>query len=370
MAITQLTIEGFRSLKHVEWSPARLNVLIGPNGAGKSNLLRALRLLRSAASGTLRDAILSAGGMGALTWDSSARRISWSVALAPRNAMHYQLAIDRIGAGAEYVVTHEFLNDRYVSIVRDGDKVLLDGKPVPLNRSDSERETALHFLRFDSQVDAAGARFRGLAIYHDLNVHEDAPVRQAAIARRETTLAPDGQNLVAVLHTLYSSDRTFKETLNDAMRTAFGREFEELLFPPAADQRVDMRIRWRSLGAEQSTANLSDGTLCFLMLVTILASPGNGEVIAIDEPELGLHPNMLPIIAELAQQASERTQVIFTTHSPQFLDAFSEPPATTVMTLENGESKLEMLSGKDLEEWLKRYSLGELFRSGELEAMV
>ncbi|MGZ5474234.1 MAG: AAA family ATPase, partial [Thermoanaerobaculia bacterium] len=115
---------------------------------------------------------------------------------------------------------------------------------------------------------------------------------------------------------------------------------------------------------------LSDGTLRFLMLVTILASPHTGELIAIDEPELGLHPNMLPIIAELAQQTSERTQVIFTTHSPQFLDAFPEPPATTVVTLENGESKFEMLSGEDLKEWLERYTLGELFRSGELEAMV
>jgi predicted ATPase len=154
------------------------------------------------------------------------------------------------------------------------------------------------------------------------------------------------------------------------MRTAFGREFEELLFPPAAEQRVDMRIRWRSLRTEQSTASLSDGTLRFLMLVTVLASPANNEVIAIDEPELGLHPHMLPIITELAQRASEQTQVVFTTHSPQFLDAFAEPPATTVVTLQNGESKLEMLSGKDLEEWLKRYTLGELFRSGELEAMV
>ena len=123
MAITQLTIEGFRSLKRVEWSPARLNVLIGPNGSGKSNLLRALRLLRSAADGTLKDSVLSSGEMGALVWDSRARRIAWSVTL-DGNHLLYDLALDRIGTGAEYLVEHEhLLNGELALIRRTGDQL-------------------------------------------------------------------------------------------------------------------------------------------------------------------------------------------------------------------------------------------------------
>lgn len=373
MAITHLTIEGFRSLKRVEWSPAPLNVLIGPNGSGKSNLLRGLRLLRSAARGTLHDDILASGGMGALVWDSRAQLIMWNVTLANK-PLHYRLALQRLGSGAEYVIARELLqerNDQETLIDRHSRQVTIYAEQLDLSlRPNAERETALHFGRYDKKVDAVGERLRSIAVYHDLNVHEGAPLRQASLARRETTLSADGHNLIPVLHTLYSTDRAFKETMNNAMSAAFGREFEELIFPPAADQRVDMRIRWRSLRTEQSTANLSDGTLRFLMLVAILAAPTDNEVIAIDEPELGLHPHMLPIIAELAQQASERSQIIFTTHSPQFLDAFAEPPATTVVTLENGESKFEMLAGQDLAAWLQRYTLGELFRSGELEAMV
>jgi predicted ATPase len=370
MAITHLNIEGFRSLKLVKWWPAALNVLIGPNGSGKSNLLRALRLLRSAADGSLSDAVISSGGMGALVWDSSARRVAWFVAMGA-NDFQYELAIDRIGAGAEYVISEERLwaERREPVIDRDDASAILGDREITVSPA-LTRETLLQFARYDAAVEAVGERLRTIAVYHDLNVSENAPLRQAAIARREMTLAPDGQNLIAVLHTLYSTNRGFKETLNNAMQTAFGREFEELMFPPAADQRIDMRIRWRSLRTEQSTASLSDGTLRFLMLVTILASPATGEVVAIDEPELGLHPHMLPIIAELAQQVSERTQVIFTTHSPQFLDAFTEPPTVTVVTSENGESKLEVRSGNDLTAWLERYTLGELFRSGELEAMV
>jgi predicted ATPase len=101
-----------------------------------------------------------------------------------------------------------------------------------------------------------------------------------------------------------------------------------------------------------------------------LASPSPPPLIAIDEPETGLHPSMLPIIAEYAVDAAMRTQVIFTTHSPQFLDAFVDTkPTTTVAKWENGETTLKVLADEQLDYWLKEYSLGALFKSGELEGM-
>jgi predicted ATPase len=208
------------------------------------------------------------------------------------------------------------------------------------------------------------------AIYHDLHVHRDAIIRQAAVARVEKQVEPDGQNLIPVLHTLYTDDRDFKKDINTAMRAAFGDDFDELVFPPAADQRIQLRIRWKSLKREQSAADLSDGTLRFLLLLTILASPSPPPLIAIDEPETGLHPSMFPIIAEYAVDATSRTQVIFTTHSPQFLDAFIDTkPTTTVAKWENGETALKVLEGEQLDYWLREYTLGALFRSGELEGM-
>lgn len=105
------------------------------------------------------------------------------------------------------------------------------------------------------------------------------------------------------------------------MKAAYGDDFEELVFPPAADQRIQLRVRWKSLKREQTAADLSDGTLRFLFLLTVLASPSPAALVAIDEPETGLHPAMLPIVAEYAVDASSRTQVILTTHSPQLLDA-------------------------------------------------
>jgi len=103
----------------------------------------------------------------------------------------------------------------------------------------------------------------------------------------------------------------------------------------------------------------------------VLGSPSLAPVIAIDEPETGLHPAMLPLIAEFAVEASRRSQIIFTTHSPQFLDAFTDPqPTTTVAKWANGETTLHTLDADQLDYWLKEYSLGSLFKSGELEQMA
>jgi predicted ATPase len=108
-----------------------------------------------------------------------------------------------------------------------------------------------------------------------------------------------------------------------------------------------------------------------LLLIAILANPTPGELIAIDEPEVSLHPSMLPIIAEHAAEAARRTQVILTTHSTQLLDAFSEmQPTTTVAQWQDGSTHLAIVDSEELARWLQTYSLGALFRTGELEGMV
>jgi len=105
-------------------------------------------------------------------------------------------------------------------------------------------------------------------------------------------------------------------------------------------------------------------------MLTVLANPNPPPLIAIDEPETGLHPCMLPIIAEYAVNASTHTQVVLTTHSPEFLDAFHEStPSITVVEWKNGQTQLRTLSDQALAYWLDKYSLGELYDSGELEAM-
>jgi len=398
MKILDLEIQGYRSLRNIKWQPGDLNVVIGPNGTGKSNLLRLIEMISISAQGRLSRYIQSMGGMEPLIWDGSAPHISFRFKTTPvekgkdasMGALIYFVELVRLGKGSSYRINREELSNYcqveckntekpYRFIDRNGAKgrIFNENQTVllPQEEAISEEETFLSAASGPFTGNWAITSFQkqlaSWAVYHDLDVGREAVIRQSAVARVEKSVESDGQNLVAVLHTLYTNNREFKREINNAMRAAFGNDFDELIFPPAADQRIQLRVRWKSLNREQSAADLSDGTLRFLLLLTILGSPSTAPLIAIDEPETGLHPSMLPIIAEYACEASRRSQVIITTHSPQFLDAFGEKkPVTTVIRWENGETILKALDPRELEYWLNEYSLGSLFTSGELEGMV
>lgn len=397
MRILQLQIEGYRSLKEVTWCPGDLNVVIGPNGGGKSNLLGALEMLSRAARGRLGKYVQSQGGIEPLLWDGRAERIRFRISTSPLPphddgcalALSYELALEPMGLFGAYWIAYELLGSfpKQDQGSTDQPRKLLERDP---------RHAAIFSMeskKFEAPQDsvppdepllaAAGGPFAandyaalfgdaiaGWGIYQDFHTNREAVVRQPALTRAETYVQPDGQNLIPVLHTLYTGDRVFEQELNTAMRSAFGDDFDKIVFPPAADQRIQLRLRWKSLQREQSAADLSDGTLRFLYLLAILGNPKPPALIAIDEPETGLHPSMLPIVAEYARDAATRTQVILTTHSADFLDAFrQEPPTTTAVEWRDGETRLRVLSGDRLDYWLGKYTLGELYRSSELETI-
>ena len=395
MKILNLRIQGYRSLKDVSWSPGNLNILIGPNGSGKSNLLRMLELISVSARGQLGKYIQRAGGIDPLVWDGKTDGIEFAIDTSPlekdrdieKYSLTYEMKMGRIGKGSSYRIDHELLGNYYranrgeytepfkilersarSAVVFDEHEHSLVAPEESIVEEESLLSLAAGPFTQNWMIPPFQKYVSEWSIYHDLHVNMDAPIRQPTVARYETRVEPDGQNLISVLHTLYTGDRDFKKDINMAMRAAFGDDFDELVFPPVADQRIQLRVRWKTLSREQSAADLSDGTLRFLFLLTVLASPNPAPLIAIDEPETGLHPSMLPIIAEYAIDASDRTQIILTTHSPQFLDAFEElVPATTVVKWTEGKTVLQIVEGKQLQLWLNEYSLGTLFRSGELE---
>ncbi|MDQ3254729.1 MAG: AAA family ATPase [Acidobacteriota bacterium] len=394
MKIKELKANGFRSLKQVTWMPGDLNVIIGANGTGKSNLLRFLELISVAAKGGLGKYIQSSGGMGALSWDGQATAISFILDTNPHENVNeperYELNLARLGMGSAYRIDHELLANYFrvragemprpfKSLERNGQRaVIFDQQERALvapPESVPEDETLLSiatgpFIN-NRHIPLFQEYLASIAVYHNLRVDRDAVIRHPAVARAEMRVDPDGQNLIPVLHTLYTGNRNFRKSIDAAMRAAFGDDFEELVFSPAADQRIQLRVQWSTLNHGQSAADLSDGTLRFLFLLTVLASPSPAPIIAIDEPETGLHPSMLPIIAEYAVDASLRTQVVFTTHSPQFLDAFTETrPTTTVTKWQAGATTFQTLGGDELNYWLQEYTLGALFKSGELERMI
>jgi len=317
-------------LKDVEWYPGDLNIIIGSNASGKSNFLRFLELMSKSAKGELGKHIISLGGMKFIIWNNEANEIYFNVRTQATKYSSYQLELREFWGVNGYRIVNEQL-------------LTADKKDKNLSYTCLEKNDEEAFLC-------------------DENMN---------VSRRSLEKIPNGENLVSVLHTHYTNDKKFKENIDAAMKAAFGEQYEALSFPPAADQRIQLSIQWKNLKRPSSAISLSDGTLRFLFLITVLACPRLPSIIAIDEPETGLHPGMLPIIAEFAAEAAKRSQIIITTHSAQLLDSFSDKnPTTTVTTLENGETKMSVIQNSELKYWLKEYSMGSLFTSGELEDMT
>ncbi|MCI0377555.1 MAG: AAA family ATPase, partial [Gemmataceae bacterium] len=334
MAIQQLDVHGYRSFREISWKPGKLNLLVGPNGAGKSNLLRLLELIAETAKGRLANAFKPTG-IFPLLWDYGAPSIYWKLRIDPvdsgrdpiehaltlecdlehlRNTSSYQIAKDTLGNWVKFERNLErsphwvFTRDARRAMVYDQQA----GNLVPFPDLDPN-ESLLSQISDPrtNPIPTHSRRFlEGWRVYHDVHVERGSPMRLPATTQFVKLVEADGNNLVSVLHTLYTSDRAFKCQINEGMRAGFAEQFEELVFQPAAAQQIQLAIQWKSSKQPHAGQDLSDGTLRFLFLLTVLASPEPATLIALDEPEIGLHPSMLPIIAEYAAEAATRTQVV------------------------------------------------------------
>jgi predicted ATPase len=403
MAIQELSVFGFRSLKKVDWHPQRLNLLVGPNASGKSNLIRCLELISHVAKGQLANTVSDEGGIVPILWDHQPGSCGWKLRIDPvdqrrdqiKDALTLEFELAQFGGGSAYEITKDSLgnwfkfdrneeSDPYWIFTRDSRRAHLfdqeQRRLVPLEEESSdnpdgydENESLL------SQIADLRNRIPVLAkrVLHGWNVHHDVHAERGSTMRSPTTtqftkkLEPDGRNLATVLHTLYEGNREFKVRIDEGMKAGFGEEYDRLAFQPAAAQQIQLAVQWKSSSQPHAGADLSDGTLRFLFLLAVLSHPEPGALIAIDEPEVGLHPSMLPIIAEYAADASQRTQVILTSHSPEFLDAFTAlSPHVTLCHWEDGETHLYELDSQMLGRWLEQYRLGQMFTRGDLEALA
>jgi predicted ATPase len=385
MYVESLRISGFTSFKDVTWKPEGLNVLIGPNGSGKSNLLRALELIRASAAGNLRDFVLNKGGLPRLLWGGLAQQIDFDIdtSITPdQPPQHtYRFTLESVTQSAGYRVVSEALGFEGPSTpfgILDRDE---NGLTVFKGDSEFARDRAKHLPESETALSMVSALWihpapyllqqllRAWTIYQDLQVGEDAPIRRAAVARRETRISHNGQNLIPVLKTLYGGD--FKDAIDNGMAAAFPDDYQELIFRETEPNRIQLYVRRKHGHREDSAADLSDGTLRFLLLLTILATPDPPPLIAIDEPEAGLHPSMPPIIAESAAAAATRTQVILSTHSPEMLDAFEDTlPAATIFDWVGDHTELRTARGDELKKWVEDYSLDRFIFSGEAAAVL
>jgi len=197
-------------------------------------------------------------------------------------------------------------------------------------------------------------------IYHFHDTGKLAPMRRAETVDDHQYLRFDAANIAPFLLYLKEHETVSYKQITDTIRlvTPF---FDNFILKPTAKEKV--RLRWHQKGSDYPLKpyHLSDGTLRFICLTAALLQPELPSTMIIDEPELGLHPYAIEILAELIQSASKKTQLIVSTQSPSLVDCFRSEDIV-VVNRKNGASVFQRLNTKDLSCWLEEYSLGDLWR--------
>jgi len=394
-----IKIEGFRSFKKVELEMPRLAVLIGPNGGGKSNFIDLLMLMAEAAHGQLAVGVNRRGGFRNIAFGfepAGEVRVEFSFKglRDPASEMEpvpppmglekkpfditYRVALR--GLGVNFRVWEEQLHQVPIDpeqitfeIDRDATQTLfrwgIISKEFEERKSVEDVELAISQVKDANKYRPPYAVFQELrqwAFYRDIDTGPESPLRQPVLIRRETRLVPDGSNLSSAFFTIQQEYSDDWDDILGILKTAYPDFVRLEVRAGGGDGKVHLRWFERPYEKEGLSANLlSDGTLKLFCLIAILKSPIPPPLICIDEPELGLHPDWIKLVAELLQDAAMRTQVIVATHSPHIV-AKLDPEQVIVTEKVDGETHLRQLKTSDLENWLKDFSLAELWLSGEI----
>ena len=401
-----------------------LNVLIGPNGSGKSNLLEAISLLRAAPRG-ISEPISRTGGIREWTWKGAAASDSItmevivsflpgptsrapsailanpeirSVDLPPRGRLRHHLTL--VGRDGRTIVadeqvepfetsseTHDAVayyrppRDKQVAAALDAavQRIAKSGNahgdawPAFVHGRQGALEFASGYQADESLLSFFASpnfpalwhlkeQYRRIRLYRDWSFGPDAGSRLPCSAHARSDFLEEGAgNLPLVLSQLHGTQRK-------SFLTALTRLFDGIVDVqcPVTGGTVSLFLE-EDGGRSIPASRLSDGTLRYLSLLAILLHPEPPPLICIEEPELGLHPDLLPTLADLMIEASERSQLVVTTHSDVLVDALTDRPESVVVCEKHdGRTEMKRLDKADLAKWLKDYRLGDLWTSGEL----
>jgi predicted ATPase len=210
-------------------------------------------------------------------------------------------------------------------------------------------------------------RLASSTFYHALNVDSRSPVRLPQPLQPAVLPGKNGEDLVSCLFDLRETQRHRFEAIEDALRAAFPR-FERLEFPPVA--AGTLALTWREAGLSKPLYmhQLSEGTLRFLWLTTLLQSTGLTSLTLLDEPEVSLHPELLSLLADLLREASQHTQLLVATHSDRLVRFLKPDEVILLDSTEDGMTRMSWADDLDLDEWLSEYTLDELWSNGRLGA--
>ena len=389
MLIHRLKVSGLLSfgLKGIDLPMRKLNVLIGPNGSGKSNLLEVINLFHEAPSPlhSIAGPILEDGGISEWLWKDGAKgdgapgRAHLSCTLSsPMKAEFYQHELFFNDAGPMPSILEERIEITRPDKTKPEMVYLMTPFGGSLSGGPGKRARKLEVDEINpnasilAQVRDPGRykvlqylqdNYSSIQLYRDWSFGPHASLRKPGKTdERSDTLGRSGQNLAIVAAAM--SGKVKKQVIK-AIQALYA-DIRDIHVRPVAGGSLQLYLE-EANEVEIPASRLSDGTLRYLSLLIILLDAKPPPLIVIEEPEMGLHPDVIPQVARLLKEASERTQLVVTTHSRMLIDALGDDPESVIVCEKHdGESVFERLDSKRLKDWLEKYTLGDLWSKGEL----
>lgn len=356
----KITIKGFKSIREQELEFGSLNVFIGGNGAGKSNLVGVFHFLSQVAKQRLQTYTGEAGGansilhFGRKVTPNLFLRIEFDRTIKDKNIYEFTLIpTDEDRFLFEQEVTWYWDTNRYPTA--PGYNEVWSGH-AEARVAESTKPVAKYIREL----------LDSYRIYHFHDTSPSAAVKQTGDLNDNRVLRPDAGNLAAFLYMLKNTKPDYYENIEDTIRQA-APFFGQFTLEPSALKPDAIRLEWQEKDSDTlfGPAALSDGTLRFMCLSTLLLQPDIPSLILIDEPELGLHPAAIQILTGLLKSAATRTQLIVATQSVTLINQLL-PEHVWVVDRENKQSVFRHLKSADMTSWLEDYSLGELWEKNIL----
>jgi predicted ATPase len=360
--LDSITIRGFKSIASIEvLALGPINLVVGPNGSGKSNFIGVFSFLHAIREGHLHDYVIKAGGADKI--------------------LHFG---SKVTSSLEILVSFEGGRNQYKIVLGATEDDQLYPQSETVSFVDKERYTGASYneilppqgLEAGISNPRLGSSFGRYVrdrldrwrLYHFHDTSASSPMKATADLNDNDYLRPDGSNLPAFLYFLRERHAESYGLIRRAVQRV-APFFDDFDLRPQKLNPDKIRLEWRHKGTEAyfTASSLSDGTLRFIGLATLFLQPQSlrPSVILVDEPELGLHPYAITLLASLVKQASISTQIIMSTQSPLLLDHF-QPEDVLVADRVDGSTQLTRLESARLEAWLERYSLGQLWEKNEI----
>lgn len=340
--LTKIKIEGYKSFRQIELEIKNVNIMIGENGAGKSNLMSVFDLLKAIRECELQGYVNLQGGMNSLLYNGWKQTRDCYLEIVRDRYMFY----GRISANNADTC---FLSQQGAYDLKEGHNLYV---------TDGFRE-----LKDDGIVKKLRL-LDDIGVYHFHDTSVTSLMKANCDINDNIELAPDGRNIAAILYRIKQNNPDTYQYIVGMVQLAapYFKDFV-LRMNPLKGGKIQLEWLKRECDMPFGAEHLSDGTLRFICIVTLLCLPEEmrKDVICIDEPELGLHPSAITIIIELMKKYAEERQIIVATQSVEIVDAF-EPRDIVVVDNCAGESGFHRLSEEELADWLEDYTVGELWK--------